>query len=415
MKEKTDKPKIATAGKLEIAINHFTTDITPLPYWMDSNCYIVFSLLWRRYISSSINEKLITPDGWFQYTMKSLMIHSGFKDKSTLHRTVEGLYRSGLIDVRVEDGSRLWACWKMNKKNIEYVASIPDRDAMQEPFLNSINTIGSKDKNYTYQLNKEGITELMKFFMVNPVENPPLFNTITPYHHSTTSQDNHNTSLPYNHTTLPPQDYKEEAPSEKNKEEEMEREFEKPMEEEPFAKDNNGVSEAMTRDEEETKEKPNESQLDNKKTFGENQDHIFGEVQDGEAKGEGSSRSQSNDEDAKQQQKSNNSLTTGNTLEEAVCGIKMIGLFDDQDPSKDNQSIPKLSVKAATRIWAEEQEAKYQSRERTLQNLAMDHPLGFEKYVNYLKLNKRPAFQKHKELIHDLAVTWEIDVDLDQD
>ena len=118
---KTDKPKIATAGKLEIAINHFTTDITSLPYWMDSNCYIVFSLLWRRYISSSINEKLITPDGWFQYTMKTLMIHSGFKDKSTLHRTVEGLYRSGLIDVRVEAGSRLWACWKMNKKNIEYV------------------------------------------------------------------------------------------------------------------------------------------------------------------------------------------------------------------------------------------------------------------------------------------------------
>lgn len=201
MKEKTDKPKIATAGKLEIAINHFTTDITPLPYWMDSNCYIVFSLLWRRYISSSINEKLITPDGWFQYTMKSLMIHSGFKDKSTLHRTVEGLYRSGLIDVRVEDGSRLWACWKMNKKNIEYVASIPDRDAMQEPFLNSINTIGSKDKNYTYQLNKEGITELMKFFMVNPVENPPLFNTITQQHDNTTKRQNDNTVKQQNSNT----------------------------------------------------------------------------------------------------------------------------------------------------------------------------------------------------------------------
>jgi hypothetical protein len=63
MTPKTDKPKIATAGKLEIAINHFTTDITPLPYWMDSNCYIVFSLLWRRYISASINERLITPEG----------------------------------------------------------------------------------------------------------------------------------------------------------------------------------------------------------------------------------------------------------------------------------------------------------------------------------------------------------------
>ena len=171
--------QIAKAGNQEIAIRHFTTDITQLPYWMDSNCYIVFSLLWRRYISDSINEKLITKDGWFQYTMKSLKDHAGFKDKGTLHRTVEGLYRNELIDVRIENGSRMWACWRMNKEKIENIASIPDRDAMQEPFLNSINTIGSRDRNFTYQLNKEGITELMKFFMVKPVENPSLFNTIT--------------------------------------------------------------------------------------------------------------------------------------------------------------------------------------------------------------------------------------------
>ena len=303
MSVNTKEPKIATAGKLEIAINHFTTDITTLPYWMDSNCYIVFSLLWRRYISSSINEKLITPDGWFQYTMKSLMIHSGFKDKNTLHRTVEGIFRSGLIDVRVEDGSRLWACWKMNKKNIEYVASIPDRDAMQEPFLNSINTIGSKDKNFTYQLNKEGITELMKFFMVNPVENPPLFNTITPYHQSTTSQYNHNTSLPYNHTTLPPQDCKEEVPSEKNKEEEMEKEFGKPMEEVPSRnKDVCGCSETMTRNEEEEKESPNESQFNKNKPYGEKQDSISFEVIDGESYEESLSQSQSYNEDHGQQE-----------------------------------------------------------------------------------------------------------------
>ena len=298
MSVNTKEPKIATAGKLEIAINHFTTDITQLPYWMDSNCYIVFSLLWRRYISASINEKLITPDGWFQYTMKSLMIHSGFKDKNTLHRTVEGIFRSGLIDVRVEDGSRLWACWKMNKKNIEYVASIPDRDAMQQPYLNSINTIGSKDKNFTYQLNKEGITELMKFFMVNPVENPPLFNTITPYHQSITSQDNHNTSLPYNHTTLPPQDCKEEVPSEKNKEEEMEKEFGKPMEEVPSRnKDVCGCSETMTRNEEEEKESPNESQFNKNKPYGEKQDSISFEVIDGESYEESLSQSQSYNED----------------------------------------------------------------------------------------------------------------------
>ena len=279
MTPKTDKPKIATAGKLEIAINHFTTDITTLPYWMDSNCYIVFSLLWRRYISASINEKLITPDGWFQYTMKSLMIHCGFKDKGTLQRAVEGLYRSGLIDVCVEAGSRLWACWKMNKKNIEYVAAIPEKDAMQEPRLNSITTISSKDKNFTYQLNKEGITELMKFFMVNPVENPPLFNTITQYNYNTTSQENHSTSLPYNYTTLPQQDFIEEVPSNMNKKEEMEIEFGKPMEERSFGKDINGVSEAMTRNEEETEEKTNQSQSLEKDYNGESLDSIPSELQ----------------------------------------------------------------------------------------------------------------------------------------
>jgi hypothetical protein len=211
--------------------------------------------------------------------MKSLMIHCGFKDKGTLQRAVEGLYRSGLIDVRVEAGSRLWACWKMNKKNIEYVAAIPERDAMQEPFLNSINTISSKDKNFTYQLNKEEITELMKFFMVTPVENPPLFNTITQYNYNTTSQDNHSTSLPHNYTTLPQQDYMEKVPSDMNKKEEMEIEFGKPMEESSFDKDINGVSEAMAKDEEETEEIPNQSQSLEKDYNGESQDSIPSELQ----------------------------------------------------------------------------------------------------------------------------------------
>lgn len=313
---KTDKPKIATAGKLEIAINHFTTDITQLPYWMDSNCYIVFSLLWRRYISASINEKLITPDGWFQYTMKSLMIHCGFRDKGTLQRAVEGLFRSGLIDVRVEAGSRMWACWKMNKKNIEYVASLPEREAMQEPRLNSINTIGSKDKNFTYQWNKEGITELMKFFMVNSVENPPLFNTITQYHYNTTSQYNNSTSLPYNYTTLPPQDNIVEVPSEKNKEEEMEREFGKPMEEEPFEENGvNGESEQKSKNEIDAKENPSQSQSLNINHSGGSQDSITTGFQVEES----SSEYQFNEEES-QQGEHNVSCESDNTksLQEMV-------------------------------------------------------------------------------------------------
>lgn len=53
-----------------------------------------------------------------------------------------------------------------------------------------------------------------------------------------------------------------------------------------------GKTEPMTRNEEEGKENPIESQLDNKKPSGEDQDCIPGEDQGGEAKGEGSSQSQ---------------------------------------------------------------------------------------------------------------------------
>lgn len=162
--------KILKFGTQAIAVKHFTTDITSLPFIMDSNCFITFSLLWRMYDSHSLNKNLITDDGWFQYTMKSLMTHCGFKDKGTLQRTVEGLYRSGIIDVRVESGSRLWACWKLNKELIEKIASLTDRDSMDEPFLKSIRTIESKDKEYTYLNNKEGINELMKFFSAKAEE-----------------------------------------------------------------------------------------------------------------------------------------------------------------------------------------------------------------------------------------------------
>ena len=203
----------------------------------------------------------MTPDGWYQYTMKSLMLHSGFKDMGTLRRTVEGLYRSGLVDVRVEAGSRLWACWRMNKKNIEYIASIPDRDAMQEPFLNSINTISSKDKNFTYQLNKDGIEGLMKFFMINPVENPPLFNTIKQQYNITKSQNNFITiPLEYNVTTK--QDNRSTIQSEDKVDEEidikdLEKEMEAPAEHDTNSNKDIGDSELRSKNEMEAEEDPN--------------------------------------------------------------------------------------------------------------------------------------------------------------
>lgn len=320
--------KIATAGNQEIAIRHFTTDITQLPYWMDSNCYIVFSLLWRRYISNSINDKLITQDGWFQYTMKSLKDHAGFKDKGTLHRTVEGLYRSGLIDVRVVDGSRMWACWRMNKDKIESVASIPDRDAMQDPYINSINTISSSDKNFTYQLNKEGIEELMKYFMVTPVENPPLFNTITQQdvntsshkHITTSSLENSNSKKPHNCNTTLSEDNSEDVPNRKMdygiRDKELEKEMEAPAEKDTSENKDKGDSEWKSKNEIETEENPNEYQSLDKKPSEGNQASISSELREEGSNIDSSSPVHSNDEDSEQPGENDSSSSKPQLTEE---------------------------------------------------------------------------------------------------
>jgi hypothetical protein len=342
---------------------------------MDGNCYIVFSLLWRKYISASINERLITPDGWYQYTMKSLMEHSGFKDKGTLHRTVEGLYRSGLVDVRVEDGSRMWACWKMNKKNIEYVASIPDRDAMQEPYINSINTISSKDKNFTYQLNKQDIAELMKFFMVSTVENPPLFNTIT--------QEHCNTTLPYNHTTTSQNDYSTSQPQDytgkTSSDSELERKFEEPLED-----SSEGVSEQKSKDEIDAKERPSQSQSLNDIPSERNQDLSTTELR-GIESAESASLFQS-------------------IGEESLLQVNVPG-----SPER------RLTPRAQMRQWTLELEEKYKDSERpvekVLQDLACESPESFGKYVRYLRTQRSEEYEEHKGLIHDLASAWGIDID----
>jgi len=207
-----------------------------------------------------------------------------------------------------------------------------------------------------------------------------------------------------------------------------------------------GVSESMTKNEEETQEYPNDTSNNNIPTVRDsndgigdserkskdeieaeetpceyqsliqteaNQDSAHDDFQNESGNKSSSSSSQSNDDNTKQQE-ADTSPNSESHLEEKANGIKMVGLFDPA-PSLDNQKKPMLSVRAATRLWAEELEAKYQTRERTLQNLAMVDPMGFEKYVNYLRLQRRKAFQQHLELIHDLASFWDIDLDLDLD
>jgi len=175
-----------------------------------------------------------------------------------------------------------------------------------------------------------------------------------------------------------------------------------------------GDSERKSKDEIGAEETPYEYQPMSDNPSKAIQDSVQGDFQNESGDKSSSSSSQSNSEGAGKQQEFDTSQALQSPLEEAVTGIKMVGLFDPE-PSKDNQRKPILSVRAATRKWAEELEAKYQTRERTLQNLAHLHPLGFEKYVGYLRTYNRPAFLHHKELIHDLAVDWEIDVDLDLD
>ena len=223
--------------------------------------------------------------------------------------------------------------------------------------------------------------------MVNPVENPPLFNTITPYHQSTTSQDNHNTSLPYNHTTLPPQDCKEEVPSEKNKEEEMEKEFGKPMEEKPFGENGvNGESEQKSKNEIDAKENPSQSQSLDINPNGESQDSITSGFQVEESSTDGSSECQSFEEETSEHQKAANTSTQQR----------------------------QLSRTGEIRKWAREQEEKYKDTscpaEKVLQNLSCENHERFRTYVQYLKRDRCSIYMSLKELIDDLVSFHGIDM-----
>ena len=82
----------------------------------------------------------------------------------------------------------------------------------------------------------------------------------------------------------------------------MEREFGKPMEENPIGNNTNGVSEAMTRNEEETEEKPNQSQSLDKDYSEESQDFIPSGLQAEESSTESSNVYQSHKEELQQGQ-----------------------------------------------------------------------------------------------------------------
>lgn len=69
-----------------------------------------------------------------------------------------------------------------------------------------------------------------------------------------------------------------------------------------------GVTEPMTRDEEEGKEDPNIYQVINTNPSGDNQDSILGEVQDGETYEDSSSQSLFIEEDLERQEDSNTSI-----------------------------------------------------------------------------------------------------------
>lgn len=124
----------------------------------------------------------------------------------------------------------------------------------------------------------------------------------------------------------------------------------------PTVRDSNndiGDSERKSKDEIEAEETPCESQSLNQSEA--NQDSIQDDVQEGSGGESSSNPSQSNGEDAVQQREDDTSPSSESHLEETANGIKMVGLFDPA-PSQDNQKKPMLSVRAATRLWAEELE-----------------------------------------------------------
>lgn len=75
----------------------------------------------------------------------------------------------------------------------------------------------------------------------------------------------------------------------------------------------------------------------------------------------------------------------------------------------------RLNPRAQMRQWALELEEKYKDSERpvekVLQDLACESPELFGKYVRYLRTQRLEDYEEQKELVHDLATAWEIDID----
>ena len=94
-------------------------------------------------------------------------------------------------------------------------------------------------------------------------------------------------------------------------------------------------------------------------------------------------------------------------------------------PIGDRESLPQVNVpdsperrlnpRAQMRQWALELEEKYKDSERpvekVLQELACDSPELFGKYVRYLRTQRSEDYEEQKELVHDLATAWKIDID----
>ena len=284
---------------------------TPMPkqltHLLDVNLRsMLFSLI-------DVSNYFADEDGWFFRTNDQLHLDSDLS-KNLVIATIDTLFQHNLVDVSCAGTGKGKTPnnYRLNLESFKFFEQLDMNADLHRP-ENKIETVKYSVKGYhaTY-LDEEPvryIPELVKgkitWNPVNPTGTSTTDNTTVPTKELTTdvTKIEHNID---NIDSIYNKEYKDNIYNINNIEnvnkdyintnnilkEKLDNEKEKLkriMEE--------GVTEPMTRNEEEGKANPIESQLDNKKPSGEDQDCIPGEDQGGEAKGNVLSQSQSKDEE----------------------------------------------------------------------------------------------------------------------
>lgn len=269
-------------------------------------------------------------DGWFYRSNADLQTDT-VMSQNLVKATVDTLYIYSILEVTCvgKGKKRVPNAYRLNTNLFRFFERLDINTDIHRP-ENKIQTVGYKGSGYhPSYLDDEPerfLPELVKgkiiWNPVNPTNASTTGDTTVPTTDTTkelttdvTKSDNNidNTDSVYNKEyikNIEDIEYKENVNNieynnsilnnnilrEKQEKEEIEKEFEE------------GVTEPMTRDEEEVKEDPDEYQFININPSGDNQDSIPSEVQDGETYEDNSSQSQFIEDDSERQEDSNTSI-----------------------------------------------------------------------------------------------------------